>query len=420
MLRTIRVLEVVASDERRERAPESEEEMVPTSETAPRRIAIVGGRCVLPDEGESQADVLLIGDRIVRVGLVEPALDDLVIDAAGCWVVPGFVDLHVHGGAGADFADGSLHAVKTALDFHAAHGTTRAVASLIPMEFARLRQAMASLADRPKLGLLGIHLEGPYVSPTKRGALDRALLRSPDGRGFRELVAGFESSVRIVTLAPELPGAAGLLEAVLDVGAVAAIGHSDATYEQACAAIEQGVRHVTHLGNAMSGLHHRAPGVFGAALFDGRVTLELIADGLHVHPDVVRFLVEDLSARGQLGRLSLVTDAIRAAGSADGGFTLGSLAGTAHGGVARLADGTLAGSTLTLDEALRNAVRFSGLSIPHATQLVTRNPADVLGETHLGRLHPGAVADVVLLGSDLSVRMTIRSGEVVFDSAAPS
>jgi N-acetylglucosamine-6-phosphate deacetylase len=168
----------------------------------------------------------------------------------------------------------------------------------------------------------------------------------------------------------------------------------------------------------MSGLHHRAPGVFGAALFDSRVTLELIADGIHVHPAVVRFLVDDLSARGQLGRLSLVTDAIRAAGSADGGFTLGSLAGTAHDGIARLADGTLAGSTLTLDEALRNAVRFSDLSIPRAVQLVTRNPAAVLGEANLGQLRPGAIADIVLLDIDLAVRMTIRSGEIAFDTAA--
>lgn len=390
-----------------------------TPETAPRRIAIVGGHCVLPDEREPEADVLVIGDRVVRVGSVEPAPGDLVIDAAGCWVVPGLIDLHVHGGAGADFADGSLHAVKTALDFHAAHGTTRAVASLVPMESARLRQAMTTLADRPSRGLLGVHLEGPYVSAAKRGGLDRAFLRPPDGKGFRELVDGFESSVRIVTLAPELPGAAGLLEAVRDVGAIAAIGHSEATYEQALAAIEQGVRHVTHLGNAMSGLHHRAPGIFGAALFHDRVTLELIVDGIHVHPDVVRFLVEDLSARGQLDRLSLVTDAIRAAGSADGRFTLGNLAGTVYGGVARLADGTLAGSTLTLDAALRNVVRFSGVPIPRAIQLVTRNPAAVLGETHLGQLRPGAVADIVLLDDDLDVRTTIRSGEVIFNSSAP-
>ncbi|MGD9675475.1 MAG: N-acetylglucosamine-6-phosphate deacetylase [Candidatus Bipolaricaulia bacterium] len=391
-----------------------------TLETAPRRIAIVGGHCILPDERELETDVLVIEDRITRVGSVEPAPADLVIDAVGCRVVPGFIDLHVHGGAGVDFADGSLHAVEAALEFHAAHGTTRAVASLIPMESARLRQAMATLADRPSRGLLGVHLEGPYVSPTKRGGLDRAFLRPPDGIGFRELVGGFENSVRIVTLAPELPGATGLLEAVRDVGAIAAIGHSEATYEQALAAIGQGVRHVTHWGNAMSGLHHRAPGILGAALFDARVTLEVIADGIHVHPDVIRFLIEDLSARGQLDRLCLVTDAIRAAGSADGRFTLGNLTGTAYDGVARLADGTLAGSTLTLDAALRNVVHFSGIPLPRAIQLVTRNPAAVLGETHLGQLRPGAVADIVLLDEALGVRTTIRSGKVLFNSSAPA
>ncbi len=379
-------------------------------------LLIAGGRCAL-EERETQADIVVTGERITDIVRPQSRSAAHSIDASGCWVVPGFVDLHVHGGSGADFADGTANAAEAVLDFHAAHGTTRVVASLGPTELNQLRRTIEILSNAQLPGLLGIHLEGPYVSPSKRGALAAAYLRLPDRDEFRRLVAGFEDRVRIVTLAPELPGAADLLDAVHDIGAIPAIGHSEATYEQALAAIESGARHITHWGNAMSGLHHRAPGVVGAALFDPRVTIELIADGVHVHPSVIRFVVEDLAARKQLGRLSLVSDAIRAAGLPDGPSTVGDLDVVVRGGVASLPDDTLAGSTLALDTALRNVMRYAGIPVAEAVSLVTRNPAAALREDDLGELRPGAYADVVLLDAELNVRTTIRSGKIVFDSS---
>lgn len=379
-------------------------------------LLIAGGRCVREGR-ETQADVLIRGERIADIVRPRSRPAARAIDASGCWVVAGFVDLHVHGGAGADFADGTVGAARTVLDFHAAHGTTRAVASLVPAELNQLRRTLDVLSSSRLPGLLGVHLEGPYVSPSRCGALASTHLRSPNRDEFRRLVAGFEEKVRIVTLAPELPGAADLLAAVQDAGAIPAIGHSEATYEQARVAIDRGARHITHLWNAMSGFHHRAPGVVGAALLDPRVTIELIADGVHVHPSVIRFLIENLAAREQLGRLSLVTDAIRAAGLPDGPSTLGNLDVTIRAGVASLPDGSLAGSTLTLDAALRNVMRYADVPLAEAVSLVTRNPASALGEDDLGELRPGAYADVVLLDAELNVRMTIRSGEIAFDSS---
>ncbi|MDD5265227.1 MAG: N-acetylglucosamine-6-phosphate deacetylase [Candidatus Bipolaricaulis sp.] len=380
-------------------------------------LLIAGGRCVL-EEREMQADVVVVGERIADIVRPRSRSTAHSIDASSCWVVPGFVDLHVHGGGGADFSDGTVSAAETVLGFHAAHGTTRVVASLVPAELDRLRRTIGILSTSRLPGLLGVHLEGPYVSPAKRGALASAYLRLPDRDEFGRLVAGSGNTVRVVTLAPELPGAADLLAAIRGVGAIPAIGHSEATYEQALAAIESGARHVTHWGNAMSGLHHRAPGVAGAALFDPRVTIELIADGSHVHPSVIRFLVEDLAAREQLRRLSLVSDAIRAAGTPDGPSTVGDLDVAVRGGVASLPDGTLSGSTLTLDVALRNVMGYTGIPLAEAVRLVTRNPASALGEDSVGELRPGAYADAVLLDAELNVRMTIRSGKVIFDSTA--
>lgn len=385
---------------------------------ARRRITLSGGRCVLPDGREARTDVILDAGRIAEIGPVQRGSDGTIVDASGCWVVPGFIDLHAHGGGGASFADATASAASAVLGFHAAHGTTRVVASLVPADLESLRATLGGLRTAAPSGLLGVHLEGPYVSPAQPGALDPAWLRLPDAAEFRALVAGCESFVRVVTIAPELPGASELLSAVRDTGAVAAIGHSAATYEEARAAVDRGAHHVSHLWNAMSGLHHRHPGVVGAALFDPRVTIELIADGLHVHPDVVRFVTETLADRGQRGRLCLVSDAIPAAGLPDGPTRLGDLAVLVRDGAARLPDGTLAGSTTPLDAALRNVVGWTGLPLGQAIPLVTRNPAAVLGATDLGELRPGALADVVLLDSDLRVALTIREGEVVFDRSS--
>ncbi|MCX7750834.1 MAG: amidohydrolase family protein, partial [Candidatus Bipolaricaulota bacterium] len=208
---------------------------------------------------------------------------------------------------------------------------------------------------------------------------------------------------RVLTLAPELPGALELIAEVRRIGAVPALGHTEATYEEASAALAAGAGHVVHLGNAMSGLGHRAPGALGAALL-ARASLELVLDGVHVHPAFVRLVVEFLRGRGELSRLCLVSDATAAAGMPDGVYPLGGREVQLRGGEVRLPDGTLAGSALTLDQALRNAVRFGGLSLAEALPLVTANPARVVGRTGgLAELVVGARADLILLGSDLQV-----------------
>jgi len=382
-----------------------------------RCIRVHGGR-VWCDGLFVPMDLIIESGRIVEMGSETAESPGQTLDASGCWVVPGFIDLHIHGGGGADFVDGTEAAVQAIADFQATHGTTRTLASLVPVEWDRLREAVHSLSKLSMPALLGIHLEGPFVSPRKPGALDVSRMRAPDEAAFRELVAGCHNAVRMVTFAPELPGSSALLTAIGEIGAVAAIGHSDASYAEVASAIASGAQHITHLFNAMREMHHREPGVVGAALGDSRVSLELIADGIHVHPSIIRFVIEDLVHRDQLDRLCLISDAIRASGRSDGTYMLGEIEMVVRNGMAQLKDGTLAGSMLTLDQALRNVIEYGGLSLAEAISLVSRNPARVLGEEDLGTLRPGAQADVVLLDEDLRVHTTIRAGEIVYEAGA--
>jgi len=273
-----------------------------------------------------------------------------------------------------------------------------------------MRRAIAAVVGVP--GVLGIHLEGPFLNPQRAGALDPTWFLPPSREAFRELVAGFEGEVKVVTLAPELPGAAELIGEVRAIGAVPALGHSHATFEGAAGGFACGVGHVSHLGNAMTGLGHRDPGSVGAALLS-RASLELIVDGVHLHPAFVRFVVGFLRGRGELGRLLLVSDASAAAGMPEGSYRLGEREVHRSGGEVRLPGGALAGSALTLDQALRNAIQFAGLPLEEAVALVTANPARVLGlRGELGTLTAGARASLVLLDRDLTVWARVLGGEV--------
>ena len=382
----------------------------------PARLAVLGGH-VLQGKGFERTDLLISEGTITRVGPVRPLPNHRILDAAGCRVVPGFIDLHLHGGDGADFADGTEAAAERILAFHARHGTTRAIGSLVPLAPKRLTEVVGILARASVPGLLGLHLEGPFVAQSKAGALSPDHLRAPDPDAFAALVAGHERAIRMVTVAPERLGAKALIQAIRAIGAVAAIGHSDATYEQALDAISAGARHVTHLFNAMRGLHHRDPGVVGAALASETASLELIADGHHLHPGTLRLVIGDLAARGQLARLCLVTDAMRAAGAPDGDYALGDQSVTVSGGMARLADGSLAGSLLTLDRALETAMNASGQPLEEAVQWVTAHPARVLGESdRLGALKPGFLGDLVLLSEEGRVSATVREGRILFEA----
>ena len=335
-------------------------------------------------------------------------------DAAGRWLTPGFIDIHCHGGGGGSFDEGA-GSIRSALEVHHRHGTTRIVLSLVTASQSVLESRLgivASLAEENPL-ILGSHLEGPFLDDTYRGAHDPSLLRAPDAASVAGLLAAGRGWIRQITMAPELPGAAEARQTFLSAGVSVAVGHTAADYETALAAFESGATILTHAFNGMPGIHHRAPGPAAAATHSPDVILEIINDGVHVHREVVR-----LAFAGAPGRIALVTDAMAATGASDGDYLLGSLAVIVTDGVARLVDGgSIAGSTLTLDAALRRAVTEVGISIEDAVTALTETPARAIGRAHdLGRLAPGFAADAVLLTSELVVSDVFAAGRRLFGS----
>lgn len=315
----------------------------------------------------------------------------------GALVVPGFIDIHIHGADGADALDGTPEAYARMAAALLRHGVTGFVATLgsAPREaiHAALRAAEAPLpADGARR--LGLHLEGPYLNPTRGGAQPRAALRLPDPAEYHAWLT--HPCVRILTVAPELPGAEDLIRAASARGVHVALGHSAADYALALRAADWGARGVTHLFNALAPLHHRTPGICEAALEDARLMPQLIADGVHVHPVWLR-LVLRLAAE----RTVLISDAIRAAGLPAGEYTFAGQRIWVHGNAARLADGTLAGSVTLLDGALRYLVREVGLPITAVLPLLSAHPARLLGLEHeYGHLTPGAIAALTVLDPD--------------------
>lgn len=365
--------------------------------------------------GTTTADawVSFSGDTVAAVG-IGTTWRDLGIDpgsstdARGRVLSPGFIDIHCHGGGGASFEDGP-EAIGAALGMHQRHGTTRFVLSLVTASQADLESRLAVIADETERNplVLGAHLEGPFLDDEFRGAHDPALLRAPDPRSIDRLLQAGRGHIRQVTLAPELPGAPATIRTLVDAGVAVAVGHSSADYGAAMAAFDSGASILTHAFNGMRGIHHRAPGPVAAATRSPQVTLEMINDGVHVHPAVVR-----LAFAGAPGRIALITDAMAAAGSSDGRYRLGTLAVTVTDGVARIDQGdSIAGSTLTLDAALRRAVTEVGVSLEEAVTALTETPARAIGRGHdLGLLAPGYAADAVLLEDDFQVAAVFAAG----------
>jgi N-acetylglucosamine-6-phosphate deacetylase len=356
---------------------------------------------------------------VVEIGVGDRWRDLAPRDAAdgeGALLVPGFVDIHGHGGARAAFDDGP-DAVAAARTLHRSHGTTRAVLSLVTATIAALAERAAMVADLAETDatILGSHLEGPFLDPGHKGAHTASLLRAPTAHDIDVLLAAGRGTIRQVTLAPELDGGLEAVRRFVDAGVAVAIGHTGADFETAQRAFDAGATILTHAFNGMDGIHHRAPGPVAAALADDRVTLELIADGIHVHPAVMRLAFAGARTADGHGRIALITDAMAAAGAGDGRYDLGGLAVEVVDGVARLeGGGSIAGSTLTQDAAIRRTVREVGVPLADAVDAATCVPARAIGRGHdLGSLHPGFLADAVLLDDDLTVRVVWVAGDPV-------
>lgn len=351
--------------------------------------------------------MLVDGDRISATGSGPRHPDaDTRVDAGGHWLTPGFIDLHGHGGGGHAY-DESAEGLREALATHRSHGTTRSIVSLVanPVEVLAAQMAVIASIDDPLL--LGVHLEGPFLAPAQRGAHNPEFLIDPSPAAVDALLEASHGQLRQITIAPELPDALEAIDVLVAAGVSVAVGHTIADLDTARAAFDRGARLLTHAFNAMPGIHHRAPGPVVAAFDDDRVTLELIMDGKHVHPAVV-----GLAFAQAPGRIALVTDAMAAAGAADGDYTLGSLNVAVRDGLAMLrGTTTIAGSTVTQDSALRQAMRDVGVAPAAAVEALTRTPARALGLDHrLGMLAPGFAADAVLLDHNWRVTQVWADG----------
>jgi N-acetylglucosamine-6-phosphate deacetylase len=382
-------------------------------------VLITGGTVITPAGVIEHGTVLLDRGQVVAVGgpgAVRMPPGAIVVDATGGWVVPGFIDLQLNGGHGIDLTTAPARAVELGR-FLPRYGVTSFVPTIITCRDDQRVAALTSWADRegdragePGAVPLGLHFEGPMLSPVRRGAHPADLLRGPEPA----LIDGWSADrgVLMTTLAPELPGALDAARALAGRGVVVSIGHTDCSAVDFASAVAAGARYVTHLFNAMRPFGHRDPGPIGAALADDTVVAGLICDGIHVDPVAVRMAWRALGP----DRLNLVTDAVAVLGSERGAARLGAVEVTVDAGAVLTADGVLAGSALALDQAVRNLIAFTGCSVPDAVGTVTATPARLLGLADRGRLTPGARGDVAVLDGDLAVAATIVGGEVAWRS----
>jgi N-acetylglucosamine-6-phosphate deacetylase len=361
--------------------------------------------------------LLIEADRIMALGpaakLACPS-DAQLIDAAGLLLAPGFIDLQLNGAFGHDFTTNpeSIWPVAAGLPQYGVTSFLPTIITSLPETITAAQVVLTQGPPTESTGALplGLHLEGPFLNPARKGAHNPAYLCLPR----LDATANWspEQGVRLVTLAPELPGALELIETLAGRGVVVSAGHSLADDAEAATGLEAGLRYGTHLFNAMPALHHRDPGLAGALLADSRPIIGLIVDGVHVHPNLVKLVWRLLGS----SRLNLVTDAMAALGTPPGRYRLGDFEVDVDAASARLADGTLAGSILALNEALRNLMTFTGCSLGEALPTVTTTPATLLGLADRGELAPGAVADIVLFDPDLQIVLTLVGGQIVYSN----
>jgi N-acetylglucosamine-6-phosphate deacetylase len=384
-------------------------------------VVLDAGTILSPFERYAPARVVIRGDRVEAVGLQSdvPAPDGA---ARVAWphltLVPGFIEPHVHGAGGFDVMHATWETMTVISRKLASHGTT----SFLPTTVSAPADVLTETVERLS-GLigthfegampLGIHLEGPFISMQKRGTHRQASLHKPDAALLSKWIQRTKGRIKLITLAPELEGNAKVSEVAQQSRVVVGMGHSDASFVQATEAADQGIRYAVHTFNAMGPLSHRDPGIVGAVLSDDRIFAEIIADGIHVAPEIVRIFAR---AKGP-GRIILATDAISATGMPDGSYALGKHHVDVVGGVCRDLEGRLAGSTLTQDRALKNLMQWSGMRLDDALLAVTANPAEALALEDRGRIDVGCFADFTLLDRDLQVVKTYVGGTLVFEKA---
>lgn len=373
-------------------------------------IVIGGGRVVTTHGLVESGWVIVEGDRIVGTGVGDPD-EPLDVDLQSRTLVPGFVDEHCHGGGGNSFITTDPAEAYRAAKVHQEHGTTSLIGSLVAGSTDDLKAQIKTLSPLVDQGVIeGIHLEGPWISKLHCGAHDPEQLRDPTQAEVGELLAIGGGRIKMVTIAPELHGAISAIHQLVRAGVIAAVGHTDADYDRTLLAIEAGATVATHLYNAMRTLRHRDPGPAAALLESPNVTIELIADGVHVHPSVLRMVALEAG----FDRIALITDAMAAAGAPDGDYLLGKLAVKVVDGTARLVEGgAIAGSTLTLDNALRYIVLQGGVGLADAMTALAKTPARTLGLADRGTIAPGNRADLLVLGPRLGVQAVMVRGDWV-------
>ena len=385
-------------------------------------LAFFGANIVTPFRVVKKGVITTKKERIYHVGpenQFDYSKTEKIIDVSDKYIVPGFIDLLVHGGAGGfGFSDESDESIEKISDYFLRKGSTSLLASL----HAKPKQALLDdlsrvgryIKENPQSNIIGIHMEGPYLNSELKGAMNANYLWKPSISSFREMWKASEKTIKMMTISPELDGALDVIREASFHGVVCSIGHSTASYEVVDLAIDNGAAHVTHMFNAMKPIHHRNPGVATAALLRDELKIQLIADTYHVHPATMELLIKSKTPKG----IVLITDSIRVGGMHEGEQTqFSDQKVTLSGDKAVMDDGTIAGSTLTLNKAIKNIIETTGIKITDAVRMATVNAAKVI-KLDKGILSSGKPADFVVLDKELNVEMTIMKGEIRYSKDA--
>jgi len=380
-------------------------------------MLLTNGRIYTPDRliesGFIQVDTF---GKIVAIGVMNELEDiemDVVIDLGGKQLLPGFIDVHIHGGDGCSFMDASYETIEKITQFHARNGTTALLATTSTSSKDKILTALERLVEAQKQGvsgsdIVGIHLEGPFINEKRSGAQDKDTILAPDLHVLNEFVSAAAGTMRLVTLAPERENGLELVKYLVENNITVTAGHSDASYDEVIEAVQAGITHTTHHFNGMRPIHHRDPGLAGAGLLLPELTTELIADGFHVHPEMIKLLFQ---IKGS-DKVCLITDAVFCAGLPDGEYDRV----TVTNGEVYLKDGSsLAGSSLTMMKALKNVLHFTGLSLEEVLPSLTQVPARQAGISDVkGSLEVGKDADFLIVDEKLDIQSTYVRGRNVF------